>query len=42
MRKHRAYLKVIFSINFYSGYSEMNAVPIFFLGIFITKFTSEY
>lgn len=41
MRKHRAYLKVIFSINFYSGYGEC-AVPIFFLGIFITNFMSEY
>ena len=41
MRKHRASLKVIFSINFYSGYSEW-AVPIFFLGIFITNFISEY
>lgn len=41
MRKHRAYLKVIFSINFHSGYSEC-AVPIFFLGIFITNFISEY
>ncbi len=29
------------TINFYSGYSEC-AVPIFFLGIFITNFISEY